>query len=147
MTSKPVQVNFFGCGGIAIGVCISHKVSDSSTISKFISSWAAIALGSNATNPVVPAEFGVAACLFPSLDFLNTPLPIMRYDKEKWITRRFVFDASKIAALKSKATTATVPKPTCVEVVSALIWKCAFKASRSNLGSIRPSEWFQFANM
>ncbi|CAL2253331.1 unnamed protein product [Prunus armeniaca] len=143
-----VQANFFGCGGMAIGVCISHKVSDASTISKFISSWAAISFGSNGTTPLVlPAEFGVASSLFPPLDFLNTPQPPMEYDKENLITRRFVFDASKIAALKSKVATATVPNPTRVEVVSALIWKCAFEASRSNLGSVRPSEWFQFVNM
>ncbi|KAL5578197.1 hypothetical protein UlMin_019896 [Ulmus minor] len=35
-----VQANFFECGGIAIGVCLSHKLADASTISTFINSWA-----------------------------------------------------------------------------------------------------------
>ncbi|XP_034213614.1 BAHD acyltransferase At5g47980-like [Prunus dulcis] len=149
-----VQANFFECGGLAIGVNISHKVADASTLSKFINSWAAIALGSASTTDhvVPPAAYGVAASLFPPLDFLNAPqMPSSDSTnsgiKEKCITRRFVFDASKIAALKSKAATTTVPNPTRVEVVSALIWKCAAEASRSNLESVMPSAWCQTVNM
>ncbi|PQM43095.1 BAHD acyltransferase [Prunus yedoensis var. nudiflora] len=37
--------------------------------------------------------------------------------------------------------------PTRVEVVSAIIWKCARDASRLNLGSMRPSPWCQTVNM
>ncbi|KAK9937560.1 hypothetical protein M0R45_014339 [Rubus argutus] len=139
-----VQVNFFECGGLAIGVSISHKVADAYTFSTFIKSWAAVALGSS---PVLPAEFGAAASLFPPQDFFNSSKPVVEFVQEKCTTRRFVFDASRIAALKSKAASAAVPNPTRVEVVSALIWKCAMEASRSNLGSIRPSLWCQVVNM
>ncbi|TQD71883.1 hypothetical protein C1H46_042591 [Malus baccata] len=143
-----VQANFFQCGGLAIGVSVSHKVSDASTLSAFIKSWASIALGSASTYHVVlPAEFGAAASLFPPLDFLNAPQPAVEFPKEKCKTRRFVFNASKIAALKSKAASVTVPNPTRVQVVSALIWKCGMEASRSNLGCVRPSEWFVLVNM
>ncbi|PQQ12575.1 BAHD acyltransferase [Prunus yedoensis var. nudiflora] len=145
-----VQANFFECGGMAIRVCISHKVADASTISKFITSWAAASLGSVSTTDqvVLPAaDFGAAASLLPQLGFLNSPLPMVEFAKEKWTTRRIVFDASKIAALKCKAATAILPKPTRVEVLSALIWKCATESSRSKLGSIRPSVWLPFVNM
>ncbi|PQM43088.1 BAHD acyltransferase [Prunus yedoensis var. nudiflora] len=119
-----VQANFFECGGVAIGVSISHKIGDAYTLSKFINSWAAIALDSTTTTDVLPpAQF------------------------ENCVTRTLVFDASNIAALKSKAASATVPNPTRVEVVSALIWKCMMEASRSNLGFVRPSSWCQFVNM
>ncbi|PQQ14790.1 BAHD acyltransferase [Prunus yedoensis var. nudiflora] len=47
---------------------------------------------------------------------------MVEFAEEKWTTRRIVFDASKIAALKCKAATAILPKPTCVEVLSTLIW-------------------------
>ncbi|XP_048425680.1 BAHD acyltransferase At5g47980-like isoform X2 [Pyrus x bretschneideri] len=149
-----VQANFFECGGLAIGVNMSHKVADASTLSKFINRWAAIALGSPRTIDVVPlVAFGAASSLFPPLDFLSsppapTPTRDMKFDiKERCTTRRFVFDGSKIAALKSEAASASVPNPTRVEVVSALIWKCAKEASRSNLGSVRPSSWCQTVNM
>ncbi|CAL8150440.1 unnamed protein product [Prunus armeniaca] len=144
-----VQANFFECGGLAIGVSISHKVADASTFSTFIKSWAQIALGSTSTTDhvVFPAEFGVTASLFPPQDFFNSPQPTVHFPKEKCITRRFVFDASNIAALKAKAASATVPNPTRVEAVSALIWKCAMEASRSNLGFKKPSVCCQAVDM
>ena len=37
-----VQVNIFDCGGIAIGLCMSH---DGTTMSAFLNNWAAIAGG------------------------------------------------------------------------------------------------------
>ena len=38
-----VKVNFFECGDMAIGMSISHKIADLSTLSKFRKSWAAMA--------------------------------------------------------------------------------------------------------
>ncbi|KAB2601944.1 vinorine synthase-like [Pyrus ussuriensis x Pyrus communis] len=147
-----VQANFFECGGMAIGVSIAHKVADASTISTFIKRWAEIALDSTSRpntdcQAVLPAEFGVAASLFPPQDILNAPQPTLEFPKEKCITRTYLFDASKIAALKSKSASATVPKPTRIEVVSAFIWKCAMEASKSKFGSIRPSAWCHAVNM
>ncbi|XP_008241213.1 PREDICTED: BAHD acyltransferase At5g47980-like [Prunus mume] len=152
-----VQVNLFECGGLTIGVSISHKVADASTLSTFIKTWATIALGSASTasdQVLLPVEFGVAATLFPPQDVFNSPQPIMELIRDSCImirdnciTKRLVFDASKIAALKSKAASAAVPNPTRVEVVSALIWKCALQASRSNLGFTKPSAWVQVVNL
>lgn len=34
-----VQVNFFECGGIVVGVCISHKIVDGATLASFLSAW------------------------------------------------------------------------------------------------------------
>ncbi|KAL5795314.1 hypothetical protein ACOSQ2_000134 [Xanthoceras sorbifolium] len=48
------------------------------------------------------------------------------------VTRRFVFDSTKITALRAKAASASVQKPTRVEAVTALIWKCIVKISRSS---------------
>ncbi|BFG40576.1 hypothetical protein CerSpe_268500 [Prunus speciosa] len=130
---------------MAVAVSILHKVTDALTFITFIKSWTSIALGSASTTSdqvLLPA-----ATVFPPQDFFNSPQPIMELTKENCITKRFVFDASKIAALKSKAASAAVPNPTRVEVVSALIWKCALQASRSNLGLIKPSVWIQVVNM
>ncbi|XP_008226198.2 PREDICTED: BAHD acyltransferase At5g47980-like, partial [Prunus mume] len=49
--------------------------------------------------------------------------------------------------LQFTPTNHAVPNPTRVEVVSALIWKCALRASRSNLGFTKPSAWNQVVNM
>ncbi|KAK7246931.1 hypothetical protein RIF29_41802 [Crotalaria pallida] len=37
-----IQINFFACGGIAIGLCMSHKVGDISTLFNFVNDWAAL---------------------------------------------------------------------------------------------------------
>lgn len=61
---------------------------------------------------------------------------------------RYAFDSSKITKLKGRAASKMVEEPTRVEAVLALLWKCATKASRANLGiSSRPSMVSQFVNM
>ncbi|XP_048446955.1 acyltransferase Pun1-like [Pyrus x bretschneideri] len=147
-----VQANVFECGGLAIAASFFHKVVDALSISKFMESWAEIARCSASTTDhhvVLPTEFCVAATLFPPQEYFNSPKKLMLPLTENYMVRRrrFVFDASKIAALKVKAASATVPSPTRVEAVSVLIWKCAMEASRSNLGFVRSSTWRHAVNM
>ncbi|XP_068309641.1 BAHD acyltransferase At5g47980-like [Pyrus communis] len=154
-----VQASFFERGGVAIGASISHKVADAITGSTFINTWAAFAFGSSVVSSTTtgdhqevvkfpaPKMFGVPASLFPPLDFLNTHHPVVEYAKEKCMTRRFLFGASEIAALKSKSASSTVPNPSRIEVVSALVWKCTMEASRSNSGFMKTSVWCQAVNM
>lgn len=40
-----IQVNVFDCGGIAVGVCISHKVLDGAALSTFLRVWTSAARG------------------------------------------------------------------------------------------------------
>ncbi|XP_059658975.1 stemmadenine O-acetyltransferase-like [Cornus florida] len=115
------QVNIFSCGGMAIGVCMSHKIFDGSTIGQFINGWAAMSRGLGET---------------PQLT------------KSKCITKRFVFDASNIALLREKvAKHSCVDRPTRLEVTSALIWKCAMEVQRAKSGSFRPSFASQTVNL
>ncbi|KAJ8762294.1 hypothetical protein K2173_007451 [Erythroxylum novogranatense] len=39
-------MNVFDCGGIAIGVCISHKILDGAALCTFLKAWTAVAHGS-----------------------------------------------------------------------------------------------------
>lgn len=146
-----VQANFFECGGMAIGFNVSHKIIDAHTLSTFINSWAAISLCFSTSDHVVlpPHQYVAAASRFPPLDLFRPTPQFGKFAKEKCITKRFVFESSKIASLKSKAASAAVQNPTRVEVVSALIWKCAMKASSTaNSDSVRTSSaWLQIVNM
>ncbi|PON64750.1 Transferase [Parasponia andersonii] len=54
----------------------------------------------------------------------------------EWVTKMFVFDTEKIADLKAKTAGDRVQQPSRVEVVTALIWKCAMAASRSDTAGI-----------
>ncbi|KAL3812779.1 hypothetical protein ACJIZ3_014047 [Penstemon smallii] len=98
-----VQVNFFGCGGAAVGLCISHKVTD--------------------------ATFGSMTSRFPPITdfhlFQPPPPPPPGATPENIVTKRYVFDESKLAMLKNFVTVGPYNEinPTRVEAVTAFIWK------------------------
>lgn len=82
-----VQATLFRCGGMAIGLSISHKITDASTLTTFVNAWAGMTIGSDR---VVLPGFG-AASLFPPLDTLSSkllPLPVVEFVEEKCKTRR-----------------------------------------------------------
>ncbi|KAJ9176248.1 hypothetical protein P3X46_011583 [Hevea brasiliensis] len=146
-----VQVNCFSCGGLAIGVCISQKISDAITAAIFIKDWAATAArASSGAGSTLQAEALLplfnAASIFPPRNFSFTK-PTSRLNKEVYDTKRFVFEASKITALKAKAASESVKNPTRVEAVTGLIWKCAMNASRSHTQHFRLSILSQSVNI
>ena len=105
-----IQINVFKCGGIRIGVCISHKVADALSLVMFITSWAAPARGDTDT---ARPQFGMAN--FFSLVNLSGFKPNTGITKEKIVTKRFVFSASHVAALREKyadSNTVDFPKTT-----------------------------------
>ena len=59
-----IQVNIFKCGGIAIGVCISHKVAHALSVVMFANGWAIVACRD--TDVLCP-RFGLAK-LFPPIN-------------------------------------------------------------------------------
>ena len=61
----------------------------------------------------------------------------MKFKGQKFASRRFVLNASKISMLKTQAASTDVPQPTLVEAVTALIWKCAMAASILNRGGFK----------
>lgn len=136
-----IQINCFACGGLAIGVCISQKISDAITATIFIKDWAATAAGASSLLPLFNA-----AAIFPPRNFSFTKTA-SKLQKEAYVTKRFVFEASKIAALKAKAASESVENPTRVEAVTGLIWKCAMNASRSNTEHFRLSILSQSVNI
>ncbi|KAK9113518.1 hypothetical protein Syun_020315 [Stephania yunnanensis] len=112
-----VQVSFFECGGIAVGVYLSHKIADARSLCTFVLSWASIAKTSGSTSELNP-RFDLAS-VFPPIEIL--PSSAAEYTQvpttektlqqqhsfsgptEKTLNRVFRFRASKIAELKAKA--------------------------------------------
>ncbi|KAK6140488.1 hypothetical protein DH2020_025769 [Rehmannia glutinosa] len=123
-----LQINFFDCGGIAIGACISHIVADGSSLVEFMNAWASTCRGQK---PKPAKKFGVMANYFPARDLSDSNIsPSILMGNDKLVTKRFVFDKEKLSALKQEATgwlpnagSDHVKDPTRVEVVSAFIWK------------------------
>ncbi|KAI4307567.1 hypothetical protein L6164_030738 [Bauhinia variegata] len=141
-----VQTNFFDCGSLTLAVSFCHKFGDASTISTFVKCWSAIAFGDMAES-MLP-KYVVGTALHPSGDSSIVLPPIQIKLSPKCVTRRYVFEESKLAELKTKIASTTELKPTRVEAVTALIWKCANTASRTNLGSnTRPYLMSQSVNI
>ncbi|CAK9312060.1 unnamed protein product [Citrullus colocynthis] len=120
-----VQVTLFECGGMAMGISFSHKLVDASSVSVILKSWSATALGSDTAEP----EFLQASLVPPPEGIPIAVPPTDLGGKVKCKSSRLVFNGQKIADLKSNAASETVPNPTRVEAITALIWKCAMKAA------------------
>ncbi|XP_059638882.1 stemmadenine O-acetyltransferase-like [Cornus florida] len=131
-----VQFNIFECGGVAIGVCISHKIADGTSLITFVNAWAALSRGSN--DQIGHHSFD-AAMHFPPKDASELTRKIgfscnIGIMKEKVVTKRFVFDKLSIAALRDRASSAEVKNPTRVEAVSAFIWRRFMAMTRTRQG-------------
>ncbi|KAJ4717077.1 vinorine synthase-like [Melia azedarach] len=132
-----VQVTTFACGGIVIGVRVSHSIADGTTLISFLKSWARTAHKN--TEDAIRPKFD-AVSLFPPNDAyprqVCSSVVLTSYMKfDNFITRRFVFDASAIANLKAKAKCSWVQNPTRVEAVTALLTKCIMTALKVRSGS------------
>ncbi|GMN49121.1 hypothetical protein TIFTF001_018284 [Ficus carica] len=97
-----VQLNVFKCGGIAIGLCFSHRVEDALSCLVFIRNWMAIARGEN--DIVIPPEL-ISGDRFPPRDMGGSDpasVAIIKNMCTTNMTKRFVFDAPMIEALRAK---------------------------------------------
>ncbi|KAL0363979.1 UNVERIFIED_CONTAM: Stemmadenine O-acetyltransferase [Sesamum angustifolium] len=134
-----IQASEFACGGIAVGLCISHRILDGTALSTFLKSWATAA--SSSGEKLVSPDFS-ASSLFPDnglwLKDASMAMWGALFKKGQFVTRRFVFDGSAIASLKELGTSRR-RKPTRVEAVSGFIWKCAMAASEERFGCRGPS--------
>ncbi|KAI3699476.1 hypothetical protein L2E82_43817 [Cichorium intybus] len=134
------QVTSFAGGGMVVTVCISHKVADGCTIATFLSDWAALARGEVRPLPMIIAR----SISSPNLGY--TVPEIVLDNSSTCVTKRYVFDAKKIAKLKNSVAQ-LVENPTKVQVVTAHLYKCAIAASLKKTGCFTKSTWIQMVNM
>ncbi|CAN1251263.1 Stemmadenine O-acetyltransferase [Linum perenne] len=129
-----VQVNMFQCGGLALGMCFSHKSHDGTAVSAFLKTWAAI--NANRLDEIVVPNFLEGPLTFPPIK--SMPDHYESLTKELWfesggkpVTRRFVFFGDSVAKLRASAKSKNIENPTRAEAVSAFIWKSIIHASKS----------------
>lgn len=135
-----IQANVFECGGVALGVCVSHRVLDGTALSNFLKSWA------NEKNALFVAPDFSASNTFPASDLCLKDASMEMwgslFKKGVFVTKRFVFDGPSIAFLKDTVATRVSGysiSPTRVEAVSGFIWKHAMAAYEARFGSIDQS--------
>ena len=67
---------------------------------------------------------------------MNLPSASGSMKKEKIATKRFIFNAAKLADLRAKVASCNYnDKPAHVESVTALLWKSALEAAKLNSGN------------
>ncbi|XP_074337772.1 epi-neemfruitin B synthase L1AT-like [Apium graveolens] len=130
-----VQVNYFSCGGIAIGICISHIITDFSVIHNFFRTLAAITRGEK-----IEANF-VRDCttLFRPQDVSGfNQLEVEKGKKS--IAKRFIFSNSSISALQQKIEIDVKKRPSRVVAVSTFVWASVIATSPEKI-------WFMTMQM
>lgn len=130
-----VQATSFACGGLAVGFYLSHKFGDGGTLWRFLKDWASLCHPDHCQTPLPAVDFSASSHFPPSVSAVQLPADESKrfaVSGERCITKRFVFNAPNIAALKAKAATGSHNKrqPTRTDVVTALTWRCAMKAAR-----------------
>ncbi|MED6192660.1 hypothetical protein PIB30_011993 [Stylosanthes scabra] len=117
-----IQINRFACGGIAIAVCLSHKLGDGSTLFNFVNDWATLNRNNN-DQLLFPPDLVAGSSLFPQEDL--PVFPEISFTKQNTVCARLVFEGSKIESLKETAKSNGVENPSRVEVVIGMIYKRA----------------------
>ncbi|KAG9145081.1 hypothetical protein Leryth_008879 [Lithospermum erythrorhizon] len=144
------QLTHFNCGGKALSLCMSHKVADGLTLCNFAHDWADATKQQGDQNPL-PSPLLNSASVLPPIDDPSFKAEFGSFtSQENCITKRFVFHSSKLSQLKAKVSGETgITNPSRVEVVTALIHKCAHHAATSivNQNSSKPSIFIQVVNM
>ncbi|KAL1556259.1 shikimate O-hydroxycinnamoyltransferase [Salvia divinorum] len=111
-----VRTTYFRCGGLAVGILLSHKIADGVSFLFFVNAWSSVARNVGASLP----KFDTATYV-PSLDILINLQPTSVLVEEDVAARIFVFSASEISALQ-KRYTAGGCCPSRVEALLAFIW-------------------------
>ncbi|KAK6135798.1 hypothetical protein DH2020_030493 [Rehmannia glutinosa] len=120
-----IQVTILACGGLVIGACVFHRVVDIATMANFLRTWASFCRGD--CREVNFPDLSLGSSIFPQLSSLPGDY-MTNYDnhyfsqgKNYSVTRRFVFNASAIAALRAKAKSDAVPNPSRIEALTGFI--------------------------
>nr|UTN00743.1 acylinositol acyltransferase [Solanum quitoense] len=128
-----LQLSHFDCGGIAVSICLSHKLADGYSLHKFVSDWAATARQVD----FKPSSQFNASTFFPLKDDPPVFTPINApSESRRHVSRIYNFSSSSLGRLKDIV---AVQNPTRIEVATALIHKCGVNASMQNSGVFKPT--------
>ncbi|KAK1385949.1 Acetyl-CoA-benzylalcohol acetyltransferase [Heracleum sosnowskyi] len=145
-----IQVTVFKCGGLAIGVCISHRIADAATLSMFLEAWGAITNLNKNENQ----QEGIKR-IFPCFDsavyFPKRGLPHLNFEAFtspgcKIVTKRFTFDNKAISTLRANIPPDTRPTSK-LQLVIAVIWKALLGAEKLKNEHSRATHIMQPVNL
>ncbi|XP_047975612.1 stemmadenine O-acetyltransferase-like [Salvia hispanica] len=113
-----IQATYLRCGGLAVGISLTHKVADGISIILFVNTWSALARDRDGAS-LVKLDTATYA---PPLDILQTPCA--RLLDEEVTASNLLFSAPEIAALQERYTAGGLGGrcPSRVEALTAFIW-------------------------
>ncbi|XVF67254.1 hypothetical protein PTKIN_Ptkin10aG0105900 [Pterospermum kingtungense] len=140
-TVLAVQINKCDCGGLAIGVNLQHKFADGYTLFTLIRRWATCCrIGADRVECL---SFETGSLLPAATYTAMHKIPVPEDNSEKLVTKRFIFTATAISALKAQAIAMggelKSQQPSRVQVLIALIWKARIAVAQAKQGSLRNS--------
>ncbi|KAI3755305.1 hypothetical protein L1987_55101 [Smallanthus sonchifolius] len=136
-----VKVTSFECGGFAIGMCFSHRISDMSAVCNFINNWAAISNDKHKHDQKYTPNFNLPTCFpqrgLPELD-VRMPRSSVGVTSK---ARRFVFKGKAISAMRENVgfDENGPRRPSKVQLVTALLWKAFVRVDHANNGQSKSS--------
>jgi hypothetical protein len=137
-----VQVSTFECGGLAVGLRVSHKICDIATLTSFVNGWATT---SRVGIDEVPRPSFALPSLFPTRETTQILKATPVKNGARVVTRTFVFSRSAVANLQVIARTRDDDleggkgQPSRVQVVTAIVWRALIKVAKLKHGYLRPS--------
>ncbi|KAL7127997.1 hypothetical protein ABFS83_14G286400 [Erythranthe nasuta] len=132
-----VRINKFRCGGVAIGVCASHRISDSASLGIFLMAWADAAAGRDSV--VIKPDFNSPE-FFPSENLPPLDFGVSRTRDTSVVCERFLFDKNAVSILRDTAnpewTSSAGRPPSRVVVVSTVLTQALLRADRAKYGGV-----------
>ncbi|KAL8550666.1 hypothetical protein ACS0TY_009180 [Phlomoides rotata] len=116
-----VQVTTFQCGGLAVGLVMSHKIADALSFFFFANTWATLARDKSAAADLPRPRFDSAA-IFPPRNISGYKESTGIVNEDDLAVKIFTFPGEKISHLREMYSDPSQPRPTRVEALSAFIW-------------------------
>lgn len=139
-----VQCNMFECGGIALGLCVSHRIVDGFVYSKFIDAWSSLCrLGFDKVENRPSFDLGLLLPTRETMPEIKDVFPNL--PKLQIASATFVFDKLSMSKLRSKLSNRD--NNSRMQLVAALIWKALIRMAESKHGKLKPSVITLLMNM
>ncbi|KAI3805054.1 hypothetical protein L1987_27066 [Smallanthus sonchifolius] len=134
-----VKVTSFECGGVSIGMCISHRFADMATFCTFIDNWATRSREiRNELELEKYSRVSSSAHLFPKTTdvLINDHIVVRSHGVSNCVLRVFSFKRTAITKLREKIMSdednTTRHRPSKVQLIVALLWKAFMDIDRRN---------------
>lgn len=138
-----VQINKFDCGGVVLGIRISHFIADASSMMTFLKEWANGSTGPTEMYKALSPNYNDhLVSMFPARTLSGPKPPPPANNPAKIVTQRFLLDELMIAKIMEKAALSCSKcnfHPSRVVVALALIWRALLGVCLARRGHFRDS--------